>query len=203
VTAVIKTLRHLVPLAAALFLAACAGVTAASGTWSVGRAYSIQLERTWSDTSTLVSPNAQHVKVLTLDGWTLNQLIATDGLPVGQSMVSRVSASKRRTDDKQVPIVRAGMGELELVEFVADSMAFWDFQRIETGNVMPARFGPHEGVSFDIDAQTVNGLDMRAKALAAQSGDKVYVLLFIAPGEHYFPAMEQEVGRILASVRFP
>jgi hypothetical protein len=200
---VIKILSRLVPVAAAVFLAACVGMTAASGAWKVGNAYTIQLDRTWSDASTVVSPNAKHVKVLTLEGWTLNQLIATDGLPVGQSMVSRVSASQRRTDDKQVPIVRAGMGELELVEFVADSMAFWDFQRIETGNVMPARFGPHEGVSFDVEAQTVNGLEVRAKALAAQANDKVYVLLFVAPGEHYFPAMEQEVGRILASVRFP
>lgn len=196
-------LHRLAPVLAALILSACAGITAATGSWKVGNAYTLQLDRTWSDATALISPNARHVKVLTLDGWTLNQLIATDGLPVGQSMVSRVSASKRRTDDKQVPIVRPGMGELELVEFVADSMAFWDFQRIETGDVRPAAFGGRDGVSFRVTSLTPNGLEMSTIATAAQIGDRVYVVMFIAPTEHYFPAMEAEVTRILASVRFP
>lgn len=190
-------------LASAITVAGCVGIVAASGTYKIGEAYTVQLARTWSDASTLISPNPRHVKVFTMNGWALDQLILTDGLPVGQSMVSQVSRNQRRTDDKQVPLVRAGMSELELVEFVADSMAFWDMQQIEQEEVRPASFGPHEGVAFDISARRPNGLDMKATGVAAQAGDKVYLLLFISTREHYFDTLKADVDRIAASVRFP
>lgn len=190
-------------VASALAAAGCVSIVAASGTYRIGTAYTIQLDRTWSDASALISPNARHVKVFTMNGWALDQLILTDGLPVGQSMVSEVSRNQRRTDDKQVPIVRAGMSELELVEFVADSMAFWDMQRITSDAVRPANFGPHEGVAFDISARRPNGLDMQATGVAAQAGDKVYLILFISTREHYFDTLKADVDRIAASVRFP
>lgn len=190
-------------LASAITVAGCVGIVAASGTYKIGEAYTVQLARTWSDASTLISPNPRHVKVFTMNGWALDQLILTDGLPVGQSMVSQVSRNQRRTDDKQVPLVRAGMSELELVEFVADSMAFWDMQQIEQEEVRPASFGPHEGVAFDISARRPNGLDMKATGVAAQAGDKVYLLLFISTREHYFDSLKADVDRIAASVRFP
>ncbi len=190
-------------LASAITVAGCVGIVAASGTYKIGEAYTVQLARTWSDASTLISPNPRHVKVFTMNGWALDQLILTDGLPVGQSMVSQVSRNQRRTDDKQVPLVRAGMSELELVEFVADSMAFWDMQQIQSEEVRPASFGPHEGVAFDISARRPNGLDMKATGVAAQAGDKVYLLLFISTREHYFDTLKADVDRIAASVRFP
>lgn len=190
-------------LASAITVAGCVGIVAASGTYKIGEAYTVQLARTWSDASTLISPNPRHVKVFTMNGWALDQLILTDGLPVGQSMVSQVSRNQRRTDDKQVPLVRAGMSELELVEFVADSMAFWDMQQIEQEEVRPASFGPHEGVAFDISARRPNGLDMKATGVAAQAGDKVYLLLFVSTREHYFDSLKADVDRIAASVRFP
>lgn len=190
-------------VAGAVAVAGCVSIVAATGTYKIGNAYTVQLDRTWSDASALISPNSRHVKVFTMNGWALDQLILTDGLPVGQSMVSEVSRNQRRTDDKQVPLVRAGMSELELVEFVADSMAFWDMQQITSDAVRPASFGPHEGVAFDISARRPNGLDMQATGVAAQAGDKVYLILFISTREHYFDTLKADVDRIAASVRFP
>lgn len=190
-------------VAGAVAVAGCVSIVAASGTYRIGNAYTIQLDRTWSDASALISPNSRHVKVFTMNGWALDQLILTDGLPVGQSMVSQVSRNQRRTDDKQVPLVRAGMSELELVEFVADSMAFWDMQQITSDEVRPASFGPHEGVAFEISARRPNGLAMKATGVAAQAGDRVYLILFISTREHYFDALKADVDRIAASVRFP
>ena len=189
-------------VAGAVAVAGCVSIVAATGTYKIGNAYTIQLDRTWSDASALISPNSRHVKVFTMNGWALDQLILTDGLPVGQSMVSEVSRNQRRTDDKQVPLVRAGMSELEVVEFVADSMAFWDMQQITSDEVRPASFGPHEGVAFDISARRPNGLDMQATGVAAQAGDKVYLILFISTREHYFETLKADVDRIAASVRF-
>lgn len=190
-------------VAGAIAVAGCISIVAASGTYRIGTAYTIQLDRTWSDASALISPNSRHVKVFTMNGWALDQLILTDGLPVGQSMVSQVSRNQRRTDDKQVPLVRAGMSELELVEFVADSMAFWDMQQITSDEVRPASFGPHEGVAFEISARRPNGLAMKATGVAAQAGNRVYLILFISTREHYFDALKADVDRIAASVRFP
>lgn len=190
-------------VASAIAVAGCVSIVAATGTYKIGNAYTIQLDRTWSDASALISPNPRHVKVLTMNGWALDQLILTDGLPVGQSMVSQVSRNQRRTDDKQVPLVRAGMSELELVEFVADSMAFWNMQQIEPDELRPGRFGPHEGVAFDISARLANGLDIQAAGVAAQAADKVYLILYISPREHYFATLKGDVDQIAASVRFP
>ena len=192
-----------VAVTCALALAGCVGIVAAQGTYRIGDAYTVQLDRVWSDATTLMSANPRHVMFFTRNGWALDRLYMTNGLPVGQALVSEVSRNQRRTDDKQVPLVRAGMSELELVEFVADSMAFWDMQQIQTDEVRPASFGPHEGVAFDISARRPNGLDMKATGVAAQAGDKVYLLLFISTREHYFDTLKADVDRIAASVRFP
>jgi hypothetical protein len=192
--------KFLILAAAVLVLAGCAGMRPALGTYAVGKGMTVQFDRTWTDVGPVVS-GVPELKMFTYDGGLLNRILTLDGLPPGRAMVAQVSASQRRTTDKQVPMVRAGMSELELVEFVADSLSQLEYQRITTEDVTPHSFSGRDGVSFAITAATTDGLNISGKAIATQVADRVYLLIFLAPSEHYFGAFRDEVGRIFESAR--
>ncbi|HEY8574317.1 hypothetical protein [Phenylobacterium sp.] len=189
-------LRSVVIGALALALAACATVTSApQGTFAVGQGYQVNLGREWSDISNIMTGRPKNVRLLSIDGPLLNRLYLTDGLAPGQFLVK---PAKR---ERPTPTYRANMAATELVEFVADSVAALDYQRVETSNLRPTKFVGADGVRFDISAQTAEGLDMAGTASVAEAGGKLYVILYLAPKEHYFAATLPEVEQVMASAR--
>ncbi len=193
-----RTVRHAILIAAAaaaLWLSGCASIpTAPTGLYAVGQAYHVRLGRDWSDLSHVIGGASSKVKVLTLDGPLLNRLYLTEGLVPGDSLV------RRPRSDHANPPYRAHMSSSELVEFVADSVSAQGFQRVETSNLRPAAFLTAAALRFDLAAVTQQGLDMQGTAQAAEVDGKLYVLLYLAPREHYFAASLNEVERIFASV---
>jgi hypothetical protein len=75
------------------------------------------------------------------------------------------------------------------------------YYRVETNNLRPVKVGERSGVRFDISAQTVDGLDISGIAQLVEVQDRLYVLLYLAPTEHYFEATRAEVESIMASAR--
>ena len=73
--------------------------------------------------------------------------------------------------------------------------------RVETSGLRPVKVGDRSGVRFDITAQTVDGLDVSGIAQLVEAGDRLYILLYLAPTEHYFSATKAEVEGIMASAR--
>ena len=63
------------------------------------------------------------------------------------------------------------------MEFIADSVAALDYERVETQNLRPATFKGAPALRFDITAKTQGGLDMAGSAEVAQVGDKLFVLV--------------------------
>jgi hypothetical protein len=49
--------------------------------------------------------------------------------------------------------------------------------------------------------RTQAGLDMSGTAVVARSGDKLNLIVFLAPSEHYYPAYAQEIDALFASAR--
>lgn len=185
-----------IALAAALALAACASITPVPpGPYRVGSGQEVTVGRTWSDVSALWSARPKKVRLLSVDGPLLNRLYVSDGLAPGDSLV-RAQAKELPT-----PVVRADMSASERIEFVADSVAALEYQRVETANPRPARFGQAPAVRFDLSARTSEGLDIQGAALVAEHGGKLYVILYLAPAEHYFAAGASEVEAIMASAR--
>jgi hypothetical protein len=184
-------------LAAALLISACASISAApAGPYKVGDAMSVTLGRQWNDASRAQVGAPRRVRLLTIDGPLLNRLYFTTGLRPGDFLV------KPERRETPTPTYRTNMAPTELVEFVADSVAALKYQRVETSALRPTRVGDTDGLRFDITAQTEEGLDMSGSAAVAERGGQLYVILYLAPTEHYYAAGKGEVESIMGSARF-
>ncbi len=180
---------------AALVLAGCGGATSVpAGAFKVGGSQ-VTLGREWSDVSGIMVPRPKKVRLLSIDGPKLNRLYISDGLSAGEHLVRPLRK------EQPTPTIRAGMSANERMEFVADSVAAMDFQRVEIVKPRPAKFGEHPALRFDIEAKTKDGLDILGTAEVAEVGSKTYVLIFLAPAEHYYAATLSEVEAIIASAR--
>lgn len=192
-----KLHARLAALSLALLLAACASISAApAGPYKVSDAMTVTLGQEWADASRAQVGAPRRVRLLTTDGPLLNRLYFTTGLQVGDFMV------KPERRERPTPTYRAGMSPTELVEFVADSVAALEFQRTETARLRPAKLGDADALRFDLTAQTKEGLDMSGSAMVAERGGKLYVILYLAPTEHYYAAGQAEVESIMSSARF-
>lgn len=152
---------------------------------------------TWSDVSNVMFGRTKEVRVLSIDGPVLNRLYIVDGLPVGGRMIR--SPSKERPS----PTVRADMSPTERIEFVSDSVAAFDYQRVGTERPRPAKLGGVDAIRFDIVAVTKDGLDMKGTAVVAEAKSKLYLILYLAPAEHYYDTYLKEVETIMQSARLP
>lgn len=184
-------------LGLALLLAACASIgSAPAGAYKVGEVMSVTLGREWNDASRAQVGAPRRVRLLTVDGPLLNRLYFTTGLKPGDFMV------KPAARERPTPTYRTGMSPTELVEFVADSVSALDYQRTETSGLRPAKLGDTDALRFDLKAQTAEGLDMSGTATVAERNGQLYVILYLAPTEHYFTAGQAEVETIMSSARF-
>jgi hypothetical protein len=179
-------------MAAVVSLSACAAMeTVPAGPYVSGR-HQITVGRTWTDMGRPLDA-ARRVRVLSIDGPRLNRLLVIDGLAPGEFIVRPASR------ERPTPTWTAGLTPTEQVEFLADSLAAMQYHRIETKNLRPVKVGDRSGLRFDIGARTVDGLNISGIAQLVEAGDRLYILLYLAPTEHYFDATRAEVESIMAS----
>ena len=193
----LRTLKSaLVAALVGLCVTACAVIPEAPvGPYSVGKRYQVTLVQPWNDISLIMNARPAKVRLLSLDGPLLNRLYLTDGLAPGDFMVK--PASKERP----TPVYRKAMSASERVEFVSDSVAALDYRNVETTALRPGKFGTHSALRFDLSAQTAEGLNMSGTALISEIDGKGYVLIFLAPSEHYYAAQRNEVENIFMSIQ--
>lgn len=192
---IVRHLRTLAVAALLLGLAACTTITLApAGPFAVG-SHAVTLGRSWSDISIIMWGRPKHVRLLSIDGPLLNRLYIADGLTSGQFLV------KPMRKEQPTPTWTTGMSPSEQVEFVADSVSALDYQRVETSELRPVKVGAVDGMRFDISAKTAEGLDISGIAQVAESGGRLYLILYLAPSEHYFGAQKAEVEGIMTSAR--
>jgi hypothetical protein len=190
-----KLVRGLAALGATLALAACAAVSAVpAGPYKVG-SHGMTLDRNWSDISNLQTAKPRKVRLLSVDGPLLNRLYVSDALAPGDFLV------KPTARERPTPTYRAGMTPQEHVEFVTDSVSALEYQRVETTNLRPTTFAGGQAVRFDLTGATKEGLDVRGTAQVAERDGRLYVILYLAPAEHYFAANLQHVEAAMASAR--
>jgi hypothetical protein len=179
-------------VALCLGASACASAHQARARYEVGEAFAVRLERPWADITRAANLPSEQVHLLTIHGVALDQLYLAGGLEPGESLLAP-------SRGREHPVHRADFSRRELVAFLRDSLGAMGYVRVTTRNVRPALFAGAEGVRFDVDMQTADGLDMSAMALAAQSGDTLNLILFIAPKEHYFPMLAPEIDRMFTA----
>lgn len=182
-------------LLSGLLLTGCAAarLVEPGATKALGNVYTVTVSRPWSDITSMLRPRPPNVRLLSIDGPFLNRLYLAS-LTEDQSLV--------RPEDRDTPrpTFRADMNDTELVEFVIDCIA-QEYQAPEATNLRPQNFGEAPGVRFDISARTSYGLNISGTALVSRQGDRLHVMLYLAPSEHYYAALLPEVERIFASAR--
>lgn len=183
-------------LGAALLLSACATISdAPAGPLKVGSGYDLDLGREWSDISQTMIGRTKNVRLLSIDGPLLDRLYVTDGLAPGDFLIKPV------VKERPTPTVRKDMTASERMEFVTDSVAALDYQRVQAVKPRPGKLGSADAIRLDLTAQTKEGLEMAGTAVVATMGGKLYVILYIAPAEHYYKANLDEVEHIIGSAR--
>jgi hypothetical protein len=183
-------------IAATLTLGACAGgIAAVQGPYTTTKTFDVTLGQRWADISGWFYQRPREVRILTVDGPILNQLVLVSDLAPGKFIIKPVKK------ELPTPTWRADMTETELVEFVTDSVAAMGYLRPETTELRPQAFGAAEGTRFDITAVSDTGLNMAGTALLSRTGDRLNVIIFIAPQEHYFGSLLPEVEAIMGSAR--
>ncbi len=192
----LRTLKSaLIAAVLGLSVTACAVIPEAPvGAYQVGTGYQVTLVQPWNDISGIMNARPAKVRLLSLDGPLLNRLYLTDGLVPGDFMV------KPQSKERPTPVYRAGMSASERVEFVSDSVAALDYRQVETKALRPGKFATHNALRFDLTAQTSEGLNISGTAVITEFNSKAYVLIFLAPSEHYFAAQLPEVEAIIASI---
>lgn len=138
------------------------------------------------------------VELWTRDGTLLNQLQFVGAVEPGQHVFRSRRESKRRPDG---PYFREGMNGLELQALVLDGLSELGAVRPQARALRPKSFGAGTGesVRFDIDTANQDGLVYRGIAQASVRHGKLYVMLFLAPAEHYFERDQAVVERMLDS----
>jgi hypothetical protein len=186
-----QPLFNAITLTVILTLSACGGGSLVTGPFKVGSAYNVNLGKTWSS----VTPYYlnREVKYLTIDGPLLNNFYLTEGMAVGRSVVR--SARKSRP----MPVVKRDMSETEMAEFVVDTVAAFGYEGVASQNLRPTKFGTVDAVRFDLTAKTDTGLEIMGTSQVALVGGKLHMMLFLAPGEHFYPTMLSEVDQVFAS----
>jgi hypothetical protein len=182
-------------LAAALGGAVAAGCASSSsglrsGAYTSVGTFNISLPREWSDITFMLSNRPRNLRLLSIDGPLLNRLYLAS-LESGESLL------RPRDNDTPRPTYRTDMSDTELVEFVVDCVAV-EYQSPAASAIRPQTFAGQPGVRFDLSAQTSEGLNISGTSLVARVNNRLHMLLFLAPSEHYYGAMLPEIETIFA-----
>jgi hypothetical protein len=176
---------------AAFALVACVHAQRVSPHYQVDHAFSVALDRTWTDVSRSASPLlSAHVHLFTIHGPALESLYLVGGLKSGDPLWAPARGDEH-------PIYHADFSRSEIVEFVTTSVTALGYVEVTPRNIRPAALAGQNGLRFDIEMHTMDGLDVSGTALAAQSGDRLNLILFLAPREHFYPTLMPEIDRML------
>ena len=132
----------------------------------------------------------------TEDGMRLDSLMFFTGIAPGKALIDASGVSKT-----EMKVYQAGMVPDDVMELLSSNFSKLGYQQVHASNLRPAPFGPVGGFRFDLTFSTVDGLNMKGMALAAQRDGKLDLILFIAPTEYYYDHYSPTVEKIFGSVQ--
>ena len=94
------------------------------------------------------------------------------------------------------------MSITEQVEFVAQSLGSFGYERVETANLRPVEISGTRGARFDIAAMTGEGLNVSGIGQVVKNGEEFFVAVYIAPTEHYFEESRVSAEHAMSSLSF-
>jgi hypothetical protein len=83
-----------------------------------------------------------------------------------------------------------------LDDFFAESLEMLGYEQVETVSKIGRDFAGAPGVRYGLVMRRPGGLSVSGDAMAAVHEDRLDLVLFLAPSEHYFPARRGEVEHV-------
>jgi len=177
-------------------LSACAGYKAVEGNKAVtiGDGVTIVPQVTWSQGLSAAGSGA----FWTIDGVGLNELRFFTAIAPGRPLMT-IPGVQFRDLGKYEGTMLAD----DVMNLFASTLDKAGHQQIRTAALRPAPFGAVTGFRFDFSYATMDGLQMKGMALAAQRGGRLDYIMFTAPAEYYFDRYAPTVEQIFTSVQAP
>ena len=89
----------------------------------------------------------------------------------------------------------------EIVEFFVDTLSAAGFQKVNTLNLRPEKFGDTQGFRFEMTYLTRAGLEKQGIVAGAVLKERLHLIVYTAAREHYYDKYKDHVDRIIQSVR--
>ena len=134
-----------------------------------------------------------------MNGTSLEALYFADGIEDGEPFFERGFGQT----EKPLPLFRSSMTANEAMEFIVDTLAISGAGEVRITGLRPKNFGAHPGFRFGLVYIEVSGLDARGMVHGAVIDGKLYVMIFLAPAEHYFDTYSGYVERMIDSLETP
>ncbi len=135
----------------------------------------------------------------TIDGMTLNSLSIFTGVRPGEHVFQMARERKSRPDG---PWFRAGMRPDEIRDIVVDALRGQHWANVGSEALRPQRFGDVDGLRFELQLTSPEGLVYRGSVAAAERGGRLTLLVWKAPAEYYAGRDAEAVARMFDSLRF-
>ena len=181
----------LILLFVAITLAACGGCRLVEPSrHPVGDQMTVEPQIEWS------AKTDGKLQLWTVDGATLAAIYLVSGLEDGEPIFTIRSRGAREVQ----PTFQGGMTEIEIAEFVTDSLAAAGLQQLELSGLRRARFGMRTGFRFEMTFLSPHGLEGDSLVAGAVVDDKLYLIIYLGARAHYFPYYRDDVERIIESV---
>lgn len=176
-------------------LSACAtGPKLAPAGEFVAGDYAVTLGSDWNAIQ-IKTGKKKKANLLTKDGPALNAVYLFSDIQPGDSLL------RQRRKDNPVPIYSEDLFDLELVEFLTDSLAKGGgMVGLTPQNVRPDSFLGDDAIRFELSGQTSQGLLMSGSALMSSNNGGLDIVLFLAPSEYYAGKVGPDVDLMFRSV---
>ncbi|MEE9347445.1 MAG: hypothetical protein V3U82_04570 [Robiginitomaculum sp.] len=190
----IKLAKYAMIAAIALSMGACASIQLApAGAYQAG-SYSVNLGSDWNAIP-IKTGKRKKASLLTKDGQLLNAVYLFSDLEAGDSLL------RERRKENPVPKFDTDLSDLELVEFLVDSLVkAGAYAGVATQNVRPDSFNGEDAIRFELSGNTKAGLNVEGSALMSVIDEKLNIILFMAPSEYYASKDRADIDGIFNSV---
>lgn len=192
--------RALPLLLAVLLLSGCATSTGPGGRLQpAASAVQVNELELQSDLDWARIRGHKRIETWTIDGPALNRLVIVTRIKPGEHVFLQGKERRSRPDG---PWYRTGTRPDELRDLVVDGLREGGWADIETPGLRPASFGGVPGLRFELDMASSSGLRYGGMAAAAEFEGKLYLLLWMAPREHYHDRDAAAVAAMFDRLRF-
>jgi len=135
----------------------------------------------------------------TVDGPYLNSLWTISKIRPKEHVFLTSRERKSRPDGA---FYRTGLRPDELKDLIADAFRGQGYANVETSGLRPASIAGASGIRFEIKQTNAIGLNYAGTVLAIEKDDKLTLIFWEAPVEHYYGRDIEAVNKLMDSVRF-